>query len=421
MKGEAVLKPTLVREVLGKVDAALQQSLSRRRRHPDVDLFAELNLSGVEAFHTRMLAFLLNPLAAHGQGGLFLDLWLKCLELPGGSSGARVVAEYAITSQSRVDLLLRLKNHTILIENKVYAGEGEDQLARYATWLQQEPVAHKTLIFLTPDGRRPTSGGEPLCLSFGFLADWLGHCVQELVGRLDPGQELAAALSLYRRSCVALFNPEKSKMPVDQSLLDQLDTRPLLETALLLQEQMEMLRLQIFNQFWGRVKTAVEQGLSAGWRCHLDDERKAWPLLAIYETPTLQEKNFYCVAAGNLYGLQGGRTGHAYFGITRRSDWVEGRHLREEPLRAQLDPAFVRNGDWVGERPVSDLAGQCACRIWQVDDVLTLHADNIDSTGGLALGIAAALLVLWKTHHQDLERLNAENSTGMYGPFWGSG
>lgn len=423
MTDSVVLSLEHLREVLDKVETTLCSK--QRSREPNVDLFAELNLAGQESFHTRMLAFLLNPKGAHKQKARFLDLWLKCLGLPTvaergvSERNIRIAIEYSISPDSRVDLCLWLPDSIIVVENKVFAGEGQDQLTRYQGWLQQQPQTMKTLVFLTPDGRAPRSGKgkakpKPKPMSYGDLAVWLEECKLALSGLLEPDQELAAAISLYRRSCLALYTPEKLQMTFDDSLLKQLDEQQL-KTALLLQEQMQAMRVDVFNNFWGRVKAYLEKRLDAAgyadWHCHLDGHGVTWPLLAIYEGSTFLRNDYYCVAAGNLFGLKKAPDRHAYFGITRQCNRTKVLQEKEVDLRLTAD--FKPDGDWVGVKPISDLPGLCSCQMTDTDDVLALHADNIAAVpDGLAGTIAKTLFELWGKHHQDLLRLNADVKRG---------
>ncbi|GAA4379645.1 PD-(D/E)XK nuclease family protein [Hymenobacter koreensis] len=98
---------------------------------------AEINLfrffAPGETTHSRLLAFFLNPRSQHGQGGLFLEEFLKVLGIRQPQCGAghtwTVTAE-----QGRIDVLLkRAHPHAVVvIENKSnYAVDQPHQLYRY--------------------------------------------------------------------------------------------------------------------------------------------------------------------------------------------------------------------------------------------------------------------------------------------------
>jgi hypothetical protein len=85
--------------------------------------------------HSAMIAELLNPRGSHGQGATFLALFLSVLgfEHECSLAQATVRKEQSFTSgRGRVDIVIHLKDHLILIENKVDAQDGKWQLKQYA-------------------------------------------------------------------------------------------------------------------------------------------------------------------------------------------------------------------------------------------------------------------------------------------------
>jgi hypothetical protein len=103
--------------------------------------------------HSPMLAQLLNPHGSHGQGVVFLQKFLDGLEISDFDAGsARVTTEENTGDLGRLDIVLRDKNQrAIFIENKIYAGLQEDQLARYHKYNTEA-----TLLFLTLKGEDPS-------------------------------------------------------------------------------------------------------------------------------------------------------------------------------------------------------------------------------------------------------------------------
>ena len=74
-----------------------------------------------------------------------------------------------------------------MIEGKIDAGEGEDQLARYDEWVERRtPADHTLRVFLTADGREARTSSEGWqSLSFLELATVFRRTVTELRDR--PG------------------------------------------------------------------------------------------------------------------------------------------------------------------------------------------------------------------------------------------
>lgn len=133
---------------------------------PSFNVFKVLGLSRYEnRTHSAMLAHLLDPSGSHGQQFLFLEGFLSlCHDLdptfpvPSGViKEAKWEAYTELTmGRGRMDIVLRSPdlNYLVVIENKIDAGEQENQLLRYSKWLDSQENEYKTraLIFLTPLG-----------------------------------------------------------------------------------------------------------------------------------------------------------------------------------------------------------------------------------------------------------------------------
>lgn len=136
------------------------------------DLLSILGRQRDELFHSRLLAWLMNPTGRHALGSRFLRAFLE-EAWPGegfdtagpvqinvewtrsGTSG--VTGE---TVEARADLVISLETLVVVIENKLDAGEQADQCERlYWPWAS-DPIETRWL-FLTPTGREPLSTTSP--------------------------------------------------------------------------------------------------------------------------------------------------------------------------------------------------------------------------------------------------------------------
>jgi hypothetical protein len=124
-----------------------------------------LRLQEVERVHTTLLAELFDPLGSHSQGYLFLKAFLlrvghkRVAELLKDRSSEIWVDEEVGTHLGRPDIFISVPPYfAAIIENKVKADEGIDQLLRYRKLLDLQPVQETSLIYLTPDGRRSKTG-----------------------------------------------------------------------------------------------------------------------------------------------------------------------------------------------------------------------------------------------------------------------
>lgn len=121
------------------------------------DMFGVLGRARDELSHSRVLGWLLDPIAQHGLGDRFLRRVLSelgavdALEWP---YGVQVHLELSRT-ESRADVVVVLGDRSLVVENKVDAIEGPDQCWRIA---RDHPDA--ILAFLSPAGRSPMSAGD---------------------------------------------------------------------------------------------------------------------------------------------------------------------------------------------------------------------------------------------------------------------
>lgn len=174
---------------------------------------ARFNLVGIwqpsETQVSRILAALLDPNGPHGQGGVYLKEFVRTIrdharrgEAVGEAAygqglldeealwfdRAAVRTEETIIGARRIDIYMEVprgggKRILIGIENKPWAGEQDAQIRDYVKGLRdrckQIGGLGPVLLYLTADGRRPTTWSERdadhvLCVSYpGFLKKWI--------------------------------------------------------------------------------------------------------------------------------------------------------------------------------------------------------------------------------------------------------
>ena len=184
-----------------------EQRKEKFERGENYNIFNDLGFMSDEVhLHSMFLANLLNPKGSHGQRGKFLEAFLKMLQktfpaisadnLELNITNASVEVEKYIGRQTdseggRIDIYLTDGKHSIIIENKIYAGDQHHQMLRYWNYgmSQKGDDTEKSfvLIYLTLDGCSPSkeSLGEDLkendivCLSYkSDIRGWLDRCVE---------------------------------------------------------------------------------------------------------------------------------------------------------------------------------------------------------------------------------------------------
>lgn len=234
---------------------SFQEQQRQTSAHHNIFQFFGVTLD--ENVHSAFLAYLLNPMQRHGQGTTFLDAWLQWLQPhchePLSSHGAHVVTERVADQWGRIDIVAELRDGTLIaVENKVGAGEQEEQLARYGDWLRaQAGPGQRLLVFLTPDGRDGSTaraGQSVIRMSYDDLSRVLEQALRAVP---DTAHSLRADVGQYIRLCRHL-STSLSELPMDAintDILKLLDDPQHLQSALTLVRNVEVKTVEIRKEF----------------------------------------------------------------------------------------------------------------------------------------------------------------------------
>ena len=190
-----------------RIDIALERTLATRFNSLDYLRTDELGLS-------RIVADLLNPRAAHGQGDAFLSTLLDRLgdEAPGGRLQALDTAsvetrrERAIEGGGRLDISIEIRLPgreplCIAIENKPFSTDGEGQVHAYLKFLRRRYPGRFLLIYLSPHGGLPSTESLPQDVCTDGLAT-MSYCPGALLaGNARAALQLRFALTDWLRAC----------------------------------------------------------------------------------------------------------------------------------------------------------------------------------------------------------------------------
>lgn len=120
-----------------------------------------LGISHLENKHSDVIAFLLKPGAEHRHpeyGEAFLSLLRDQGLAIKGTAIEHVVREYGTDERRRIDILIETNIEVIIVENKVYASDLENQVADYLTYVRHQiPGKKPFVVYLTLDGREVPS------------------------------------------------------------------------------------------------------------------------------------------------------------------------------------------------------------------------------------------------------------------------
>lgn len=131
-----------------------KEERERKKRSNDYNpLLVIRKMSDEVGLHSRFLHSFLDTSGLHYQEDLFLKPFLKCLCLKDffeNTKSVRVQREY-----NNIDLYLSDGSNHLIIENKIYAGDGKEQLSRYIQVIKDEGVEYENIavVYLNLKGK----------------------------------------------------------------------------------------------------------------------------------------------------------------------------------------------------------------------------------------------------------------------------
>lgn len=187
----------LISEVQKYLDYRNVEIELQRRQGVFFNLFHVLGIERKETRHSAFLAELLNPQGSHGQQDRFLRLFIQQLpflrEIQWDTKNAYAIIEEVIPQNDnkpqetgRMDIVIHCGDDAIIIENKIDAGDQEQQLLRYYHYAQRVVKGKFVILYLTLDGKEATEWSTNQKLIAGEhyfqisyrddINAWLNHC-----------------------------------------------------------------------------------------------------------------------------------------------------------------------------------------------------------------------------------------------------
>lgn len=157
----------------------------------DFNVFSLCGVDHYELWHSKIIAHFLSPQGAHGFKGEFLRAFAQCFGLGEYSDCAivrtEVSARYGEVNFGRFDILIEDEKtrNICIVENKVFAGEGEGQLSKYKSWLDGKRVTKwiTHLVYLSLNGREAQSLDDGYIQIAYYslnssLCQWIDRCAE---------------------------------------------------------------------------------------------------------------------------------------------------------------------------------------------------------------------------------------------------
>jgi hypothetical protein len=122
----------------------------------EFNIFDAIGMAHQEIRHSTFLAFLLSPRANHGLRDLILKAVLREAGLEASWLEEVDLCDTEVTREwNNIDVIAYNPSNklVLVIENKVFTGEHDDQLSRYHKFVQNSyPDCAVHSLYLTPDG-----------------------------------------------------------------------------------------------------------------------------------------------------------------------------------------------------------------------------------------------------------------------------
>jgi len=230
------------------------------------NMFRVLGVNHYETTHSAILAELLDPKGSHGLKKDFLEAFVKIAFSSEAFQifdveDAHVYTEY-YTADGRVDILIEDgKGHAIIIENKIYAGDQEEQLKRYNKFAQNKyGDANYRILYLTLDGSEASEnssdgvGYEQLSFEKDIIS-WLDECVK-IATRFPLVRE---TLVQYINHLKTLTNQDMNKKNTDEIVQLLSSSKENIEAAFTVFENIQALRSNLAERLIARLNEIAKE------------------------------------------------------------------------------------------------------------------------------------------------------------------
>jgi sulfur transfer complex TusBCD TusB component (DsrH family) len=234
------------------------------------NLFQILGIGHYEVrTHSPILAELLSPQGRHGQGDVFLKLFLNqfaILNEDFKAEGSKVSTEYYIGSKTedsggRIDIVIQdSAERRILIENKIYAADQDKQITRYSNFDPKARLFYLTLSGAPPSNLTPEEAKMHRCECISYkdhILTWLVACRKEATCLHGLREMLSQYIALIEDLTHKSITKEMSKELIEE-VVDKSENLEAFFTLVNAQDA-------VFTELVGRLSEQLEKDMSVGF------------------------------------------------------------------------------------------------------------------------------------------------------------
>ncbi len=299
-------------DLLSLVGDFLEITKSQRSRGlNDFNVFsALLSISDEVRLHSRFIYYLLNPDGPHGQGTLFLELFLKEIGFPNefDITSVKVYKEYQF-----IDLYITDGSYHIIIENKIYAADQKEQIQRYIEVIRKENedqddfFQNLSVVYLSLDSEGPspdsfgkykfdgkdlTSGDIQIPLKSIHYDQEILEWIRESILQVENITNLSVGLSQYESIVLQLYGKYKGKIMTLKSYIENReDKSQIVQKIISLCKEYEVLKKEMMEELFEEVEANLQIRLgkdpqNSKWEVRAGNEsfRKYNNAISIFES-----------------------------------------------------------------------------------------------------------------------------------------
>ena len=364
------------------------------------NIFKVLNIESNEVkLHSAFIADLLNPKGSHGFKSSFLQLFLARLKITDFDypSATIKVEQYLgkVTdiNGGRIDIDIKDKNgYHIIIENKIYARDQENQLIRYFNYGKDRCKKFK-LYYLTLEGEMPDE--EESCSDSKYniklehdsdyfrlsyrtdIKDWMENCREKATNK----PLLREAISHYINLIKYMTNQSLSA-DMNEEVIKELLKPDHVKNLANLKESIVLAQIKLQRKIWEKLKKLLKgQNYDVSEKSINDD----------------QIRNYYYTSKNNkYYGIEiriankdslSFRYGirldnNIYGGFTLREGINKKNNINLSPdykkyvdIVKKIDSNFINNDNWLGYKTM-----QPRLNFKNINEETCNHLSNLDDT-----------------------------------------
>lgn len=249
------------KEILNEIEALIEAHKKYSNlQGENFNIFSILRMERQEVeTHSRFIYELLNPNGSHGQGSVFLDLFVQvALGLPESTNNRNPAREDVTQSNvrdRRIDFTLESNEFQIGVEMKIDAGDQSRQLYDYYKELdyRSAPEQQVKLFYLTLFGNEPSKSSVKSlinndhyqCISFeDHIKNWIDACIDKS-SRLHVLREALIQYSYLIEKLT--FTNKEIEMEIVEALLSSPEK---LHAGLAIEKSLNSVKAKVQFNFW---------------------------------------------------------------------------------------------------------------------------------------------------------------------------